>query len=116
MTTTAQSELDQQTARDVALLATLSDEIRDRTDQANEIKTRLRALGTGVWRHGDVDVLDVAEPGLQFDPKLAATVIPPALHAVCSQTALHGPTAKKVLPAELYARCCTPKAAAVKTL
>ncbi len=118
MSTTAAvaADLGVQVANDVARLHQLNTEIKDRTEQADEIKTRLRPLGAGTWRHNGRDVLDIADPGLQFNAKLAADVIPAPLQPSCSVTVLHGPTAKKVLPADMYARCCTEKSAAVKTL
>lgn len=115
-TTPTVTDLDAQVANDVARLHQLAEEIKDRSEQADEIKGRLRQLGAGTWRHDGRDVLDIAVPGLQFNVKLAAEIIPAPLQASCSQTVLHGPTAKKVLPADLYERCCTEKAAAVKTL
>lgn len=103
-------------ADDVARLADIGQRIRDLTEQADEIKTRLRPLGAGKFRHDGRDVLQVGEAGEQFDPKLAAKLIPEALQPSCSKLKLDGPTAKQVLPPALYAQCCTPRAAAVKAL
>lgn len=110
------TDLDEQFTADVELLADISQRIRDLTEQADELKTRLRPLGAGKFRHNGHDVLQVGEGGEQFDPRLAAKLIPEALQPSCSKLKLDGPTARQVLPEALYVQCCTPRAAAVKAL
>lgn len=111
-------DLDEQTANDVGRLATLNDEIDERTKARDEIKTRLRDnLPAGiVYRFGGRPVLDLAAPVDQFDGDLAAAVVPPALLAQISVSKPDAKLARRILPAALFVQCCKPKAAAVKAL
>lgn len=111
-------ELDEQTANDVATLRRLNDEISERKDRVDELKAGLRdRLPAGRrYRFDGRDVLDLAEPGSQFDAAIARDVVPPELLAQISVPRPDAALAKKLLPAALYAYCCKPKAAAVKPL
>lgn len=117
-TTPAGNELDDQTATDVANLRDLLAEIKDRTERADEIKSRLRAQwrpGTR-YRHAGREVLSIGDDGTSFDRKLAAQVIPVELHASVSTPQLDPDLCRRILPPHLYEQCCKPKSAAVKPL
>lgn len=116
--TTAPVDLDEQTATDVARLAQLTREIKERTEHADEIKARLRErLAAGrkyTWQGREV--LDLGKTGVTFDAKLAAAVIDPALLPQVSVSKPDADLCRAILPPNVYAACCKPKAAAVKTL
>lgn len=110
--------LDEQTANDVARLKQLSDQAAEIKQASDEIKARLREhLHPGHrYTFGGVEVLDLGKLGHQFDAGLAETVVPAELLPLISTSKPDAAKARKILPAELYARCCTLKQAAVKPL
>jgi uncharacterized protein YbjT (DUF2867 family) len=111
-------ELDEQTAGDVARLAELNRQAVDLKEAAEEIKTRLRErLHVGRrYRYAGREVLDLGKIGSQFDATLAEMYVPdPLFDTICTPRP-DKDKAERILPAELFAKCCKPKAAAVKPL
>jgi hypothetical protein len=78
------------------------------------LRERLAAGRKYTWQGREV--LDLAEPGQQFDAKLAVAVIDPALLPQVSVIRVDADLCRRILPPNVYAACCKPKAAAVKTL
>jgi hypothetical protein len=110
-------ELDEQTAGDVARLAELTRQAAELLETAGEIKARLREkLHAGrTYRFAGVEVLTLGKIGSQFDATLAEMYVPDPLYAQICSPRPDPEKARRILPAELYAKCCKLKAAAVKT-
>lgn len=111
-------DLDEQTAGDVARLADITRQIADLKEAAEVIKTGLRdrlAVGRR-YRYAGVEVLDLGKIGSQFDATLAALHVPDALYTQICTPKPDAAKARRILPAELYAKCCTLRQPAVKTL
>ena len=110
-------DLDADDAYDVARLAKLTQQMADLKETAEEIKARLRErlpLGHR-FRWQGVEVLSLGKIGSTFDPALAATYVPDALYDQICTPRPDASKAKRILPPELYAKCCTLRQAAVKT-
>lgn len=99
------AELDQHTAELVTRLADLQHRITELTEQADEIKGKLRGnLEYGSYTIGGRPAVTLTATR-RFSADRATEVLPPELLAMCQVTTVDARRAKSVLPPTMYEAC-----------
>lgn len=104
-TTIRDTELQPEHINLVTRLADLQTRIAELTEQAEEIKGKLRAnLDTGTYRINGRPAVTLT-PTRRFSTDLATRVLPPELLTLCQVTTIDTKRAKAMLPPNLYEQC-----------